>query len=134
MGITNQFERNLFFVFGRHIWNIVGVSGFVSVLAGGVLYFESFSTINLKSKEQYFGRPPATLQSKKIFFGKDYLSDKEILNKGISSGKILTFDKFIESRKNNKERWTGLPNMAWCPLRKLLGILVWIWRKLINSE
>lgn len=103
MGVTNNFERKLFFVFGRHIWNVIGVSGFVALLAGGILFVESFSTINLKSKEQYFGRPPATLQSKKDFFGKDYLSDKEILNKGISSGKVLTFDEFIESRKNNKE-------------------------------
>lgn len=103
MGVTNNFERKLFFVFGRHIWNVIGVSGFAALLTGGILFVESFSTINLKSKEQYFGRPPATLQSKKDFFGKDYLSDKEILNKGISSGKVLTFDEFIESRKNNKE-------------------------------
>tara|TARA_Y100001968_G_C19219576_1_gene649013 strand:+ start:349 stop:651 length:303 start_codon:yes stop_codon:yes gene_type:complete len=100
MGITTNFERKLFFVFGRHIWNVIGVSGFVALLAGCILFFESFTTANLKGKEQYFGRSYATLQSEKEYFGNDYLSNEEILDIGISSGEVLIYEEWIE--KNEK--------------------------------
>jgi len=110
MGITTNFERKLFFVFGRHIWNVIGVSGFVALLAGCILFFESFATTNLKSKEQYFGRSYATLQSKKEYFGKDYLSNKEILDIGISSGEVLIYEEWIEKMKNKKDGYKGIGN------------------------
>ncbi len=54
MGVTNNFERKLFFVFGRHIWNVIGVSRFPALLAGCILFVESFSTTNLKVKNNIF--------------------------------------------------------------------------------
>ena len=73
----------LFFVFGRHIWNIIGVSGFVSVLAGFILFVSSFSTAELKTRNQYLGKSYTTkLKTKKEFFGKnfvDYQMEKQAL-------------------------------------------------------
>ena len=99
MGITTNFERKLFFVFGRYIWNVIGVSEFVALLTDCILFFESFATTNLNSKEQYFGRSYATLQSEKEYFGNDYLSNEEILDIGISSGEVLVYEEWIEKIK-----------------------------------
>ena len=98
MGVTTNFERKLFFVFGRHIWNVIGVSGFVALLAGGILFFESFSTITLKSKKQYFGRSYAsTPQSIEEYHGKDYVKSKQELSDAkrnlAKSGKFLSYTK-----------------------------------------
>ena len=41
MGITKSFEQKFLLGWGRHLWNIVGVSGFVAVLTGGVLFINS---------------------------------------------------------------------------------------------
>ena len=41
MGITKSFERKFLLGWGRHLWNIVGVSGFIAVLTGGVLFINS---------------------------------------------------------------------------------------------
>ena len=38
MGITKSFERKFLLGWGRHLWNIVGVSGFIAVLTGGILF------------------------------------------------------------------------------------------------
>tara|TARA_B100000965_G_scaffold228971_1_gene191732 strand:- start:256 stop:981 length:726 start_codon:yes stop_codon:yes gene_type:complete len=117
MGVTNNFERKLFFVFGRHIWNVIGVSGFVALLAGGILFVESFSTTNLKSKKQYFGRSYATtLKSKKDYHGKKYVdSNQALLDARIElekSGKILDYSNWIKEMKNKEDGYMGYWNFS----------------------
>ena len=41
MGITKSFERKFLLGWGRHLWNIVGVNGFIAVLTGGILFINS---------------------------------------------------------------------------------------------
>ena len=53
MGVTEIFERKFLLVWGRHLWNIVGVSGFVAVLTGGVLFINSTILKTPKSFAQY---------------------------------------------------------------------------------
>ena len=72
MGLPSFFERKLFFVFGRHIWNIVGVGGFIALLAGIIVFGDSFIAENIKSRRQYFGRNYPVLKSKEKYFGKEY--------------------------------------------------------------
>ena len=112
MRITNNFERKLFFVFGRHIWNVIGVSGFVALLAGSILFLESFSTTNLKSKKQFFGRSYATtLKTEKQYYGKKYIdSNQEFLNlrrKLEKSGQISDYPKWIKEMKNKENGYVG---------------------------
>ena len=38
MGITKSFERKFLLGWGRHLWNIVGLSGFIAVLTGEILF------------------------------------------------------------------------------------------------
>ena len=111
-GITNNFERKLFFVFGRHILNVIGVSGFIALLAGGILFFESFSTINLKSKKQYFGRFYATTpKSIEEYHGKDYVKSKELLldaRRNLEkSGKFFYYPQWEEEMKNKDNGYLG---------------------------
>ena len=53
MGITKSFERKFLLGWGRHLWNIVGVSGFVAVLTGGVLFINSTTLKTPKSFAKY---------------------------------------------------------------------------------
>ena len=53
MGITKSFERKFLLGWGRHLWNIVGVSGFIAVLTGGVLFINSAILKTPKSFAHY---------------------------------------------------------------------------------
>ena len=53
MGITKSFERKFLLGWGRHLWNIVGVSGFVAVLTGGVLFINSTILKTPKTINEY---------------------------------------------------------------------------------
>ena len=53
MGITKHFERKFLLGWGRHLWNIVGVSGFVAVLTGGVLFINSTILKTPKTFNEY---------------------------------------------------------------------------------
>ena len=127
MAFTKTFEKRLFFVFGRHIWNIVGVSGFIAILTGLIVFGDSFIEEKVKSRRQYFGRDYPTLESKEKFFGKEYptlktkqeyfgkdyltlktkkeyfgeelLTDKKIKNIVINSGKIKPYKKWLNEEK-----------------------------------
>ena len=130
MGITNQFERKLFFVFGRHIWNIIGVSGFVALMAGSILFVESFSTTNLKSKKQYFGRSYAiTLKSEKEYHGRKYVDlgpvVTNIAKDLLKSGKLLdyaTWEKEMINKENGYlgfwQNWGGTSNSEYLKYKK----------------
>ena len=41
MSLAESFERRFLFGLGRHLWNIVGISGFISVLTGIILFGNS---------------------------------------------------------------------------------------------
>ena len=53
MGISETFERKFLLGWGRHLWNIVGVSGFIAVLNGGVLFLNSTILEVPKTKNKY---------------------------------------------------------------------------------
>ena len=55
MGITKSFERKFLLGWGRHLWNIVGASGFVAVITGIILFGYSLTTQAPKSKSDFFG-------------------------------------------------------------------------------
>jgi len=89
MGLTKKFERQLFFVFGRHIWNVIGVSGFVALLTGAILFTDSLliestksrreylgSAFVIKSKKDYLGDKLVRIKSKKEYFGKELVTIK----------------------------------------------------------
>ena len=44
MGITKSFEQKFLLSWGRHLWNNVGVSGFVVVHTGIILFGSSLTT------------------------------------------------------------------------------------------
>ena len=56
MSVTELFERKFLFGLGRHLWNIVGVSGFIALLTGIILFVNSNLYETAKSKENYIGR------------------------------------------------------------------------------
>ena len=56
MQIANIFEKKFLFGLGRHLWNIVGVSGFIALLAGLILFIEGNILENAKSKERFIGK------------------------------------------------------------------------------
>ena len=53
MSLAESFERKFLFGLGRHLWNIVGVSGFIAVLTGLVLLVNSTLYESAKSKDQF---------------------------------------------------------------------------------
>ena len=127
MAFTKTFEKRLFFVFGRHIWNIVGVSGFIAILTGFIVFGDSFIEQKIQSRRQYFGRDYPTLESKEKYFGKEYpilktkqeyfgrnylalktkneyfgkdlLTDQEIKKIVINSGKIKPYKKWLKEEE-----------------------------------
>ena len=114
MGLTKSFEKKLFFVFGRHIWNIIGVSGFISILAGFILFVSSFSNAELKTRNQYLGKSYTTkLKTKKEFFGKnfvDYQMEKQAL---IYSGKLVDYKTWEKTFKNKENGYSGYWRNDW---------------------
>ena len=135
MAFTKTFERRLFFVFGRHIWNIVGVGGFIAILTGLIVFGDSFIEEEIKSRRKYFGRDYPTLESKekyfgneypsletkeeyfgknylalktkKEYFGKELLTDAEIKKRVINSGKIKPYKQWV-----NEEIGKGYKNYS----------------------
>ena len=55
MGIVKSFEQKIFFNWGRHLWNFIGVSGFFAFLTGIMLFLNSTTIEFPKSKQEYFG-------------------------------------------------------------------------------
>ena len=53
MKITKLFEQKFLLGWGRHLWNVIGVSGFVAVLTGGVLFLNSTILEIPKTKNKY---------------------------------------------------------------------------------
>ena len=145
MGLTNKFERKLFFVFGRHIWNVIGVSGFVALLTGAILFTDSYliesiksrreylgsayvikskgeylgdSVITIKSKQAYFGNDLVTIKSKQAYFGKDFITKENLIPLAKDSGDIKTYERWVEENKGkgNKLGYKGRLNWYWTVL------------------
>ena len=56
MKITKLFEQKFLLGWGRHLWNVVGVSGFIAVLTGIILFGNSLTTQTPKSKMKFIGK------------------------------------------------------------------------------
>ena len=132
MAFTKTFEKRLFFVFGRHIWNIVGVSGFIAILTGFIVFGDSFIEEKIQSRQKYFGRDYPTLDSKEKYFGKEYpilktkqeyfgrnyvalktkteyfgkqlLTNQDVKKLAINSGKIKPYKKWLKEEKGKGYR------------------------------
>jgi len=55
MGIINSFEQKVFLNLSRHLWNFLGVSGFIAFSTGVILFLNSTFIEFPKSKSNYFG-------------------------------------------------------------------------------
>ena len=55
MGIINTFEQKVFLNLSRHLWNFLGVSGFIAFSTGVILFLNSTFIEFPKSKSNYFG-------------------------------------------------------------------------------
>ena len=55
MGIINSFEQKVFFNWSRHLWNFLGISGFIAFSTGVILFLNSTFIEFPKSKSNYFG-------------------------------------------------------------------------------
>tara|TARA_B100000945_G_C20225842_1_gene522796 strand:+ start:152 stop:781 length:630 start_codon:yes stop_codon:yes gene_type:complete len=72
----------------------------MALLTGGILFVDSYSTPTLKNKEKYFGRSYAVLESKKEYLGSGYLSEYQMQDFAIVSGKIMPYEEWLEKKKN----------------------------------
>ena len=100
MGIAKSFERKFLLGWGRHLWNIVGVSGFVAVLTGGVLFINSAILKTPKSFAQYLLQDIQKVRTEVENLEKElkdqaYLDQKDIaLSSALRAKKInLLYDK-----------------------------------------
>lgn len=145
MGLTTKFERNLFFVFGRNIWNIIGVSGFVALLTGAILFADSYliesiksrreylgsafvikskkdylgdQLVRIKSKKEYFGKDIVTIKSKKEYFGKELITKRNLIPIAKASGDIKPYEKWLEENKGKGKKigYKGQTNWYWTVL------------------
>ena len=53
MSLAESFERKFLFGLGRHLWNIVGISGFIAVLTGVILLANSTTIQTVKTKQDF---------------------------------------------------------------------------------
>ena len=61
MGIINRFEQKVFLNLSRHLWNFLGVSGFIAFSTGVILFLNSTFIEFPKSKSNYFGEGYGTI-------------------------------------------------------------------------
>ena len=55
MSLADLFARKFLFILGRHFWNVIGISGFIALLTGIILFVNSNLYETAKSKEKYIG-------------------------------------------------------------------------------
>ena len=68
MGIVKSFEQKFFFNWSRHLWNFLGISGFIALSTGVILFLNSTFIESYKSKKDYFGNDYVLVI--RIFFNK----------------------------------------------------------------
>ena len=108
MGIVNSFEKKIFFNWSRHLWNFLGVSGFIAFSTGVILFLNSTFIESPKSKENYFGKEyiSQTMINDITSKIKNYLPLKEI------NGKLLPFT-YEEWLKSDKKGVPYLTSRQW---------------------
>ena len=97
MGIINTFEQKVFLNLSRHLWNFLGVSGFIAFSTGVILFLNSTFIEFPKSKSNYFGEEYISQEmiteiNAKL---KDYAPFKNINGKLVP----LNISEWIESEK-----------------------------------
>ena len=105
MQIADIFEKKFLFGLGRHLWNIVGVSGFIALLAGIILFIEGNSLENAKSKERFIGKNKLITNEKITAATADMLSYEEWKDqKGKEKKQLLSFDEWIKENSQDSEK------------------------------
>ena len=100
MKLANIFERKFLFGVGRHFWNIVGVSGFIALLTGIILFVEGSILENAKSKERFIGKDKLITSEKISNVTAEMLSYEEWKDqKGKDKQQLLSFDEWIKENE-----------------------------------
>ena len=105
MQIANIFEKRFLFGLGRHLWNIVGVSGFIALLTGIILFIEGNSLENARSKERFIGENKLITNEKIKAVTEEMLTYEEWKDdKGDEKKKLLSFDEWLKENLKDSER------------------------------
>ena len=103
MKIANIFEKKFLFRVGRHFWNIVGVSGFIALLTGIILFAEGSILENAKSKERFIGKNKLITSEKISNVTAEMLTYEEWKDqKGKEKKQLLSFDEWIKQNEGDK--------------------------------
>ena len=117
MKIANIFEKKFLFRVGRHFWNIVGVSGFIALLTGIILFAEGSILENAKSKERFIGKNKLITSEKISNVTAEMLSYEEWKDqKGKEKEQLLSFDEWI---KENEGDETLLSFDEWITIKEI---------------
>ena len=101
MKLANIFEKKFLFRVGRHFWNIVGVSGFIALLTGIILFAEGSILENAKSKERFIGKNKLITSEKISNVTAEMLSYEEWKDqKGKEKKQLLSFDEWIKENED----------------------------------
>ena len=103
MKLANIFEKKFLFRVGRHFWNIVGVSGFIALLTGIILFAEGNILENAKSKERFIGKNKLITSEKISNVTEEMLTYEEWKDqKGKEKKQLLSFDEWIKQNEGDK--------------------------------
>ena len=102
MKIANIFEKKFLFNFGRHLWNIAGVSGFIALLTGIILFAEGSILENAESKERFIGKDKLITSEKISNVTAEMLTYEEWKDqKGKEKKQLLSFDEWIKENEGD---------------------------------
>ena len=102
MKIANIFEKKFLFGLGRHFWNIVGVSGFIALLTGIILFAEGSIPESAKSKERFIGKNKLVTSEKISNATAEMLTYEEWKDqKGKDKKQLLSFDEWIKENEDS---------------------------------
>ena len=105
MGIVNSFEQKIFFNWSRHLWNFIGVSGFIAFLTGIILLLNSTLIEFPKGKKEYFGKDFVTesMISKEL----EEMSKSISLLRDKDKFTALTYQEWLETEDKGVELLTS---------------------------
>ena len=104
MKIANIFEKKFLFGVGRHFWNIVGVSGFIALLTGIILFAEGSIPESARSKERFIGKDKLITSEKISNVTAEMLTYEEWKDqKGKKKKELLSFDEWIKENEDGSE-------------------------------
>jgi len=108
MSITELFERKFLFGLGRHLWNVVGVSGFISLLTGIILFVNSSFYESAKSKENFFGKRKLITAEKIENATKELLPYEDWIEIKDSKNSV----KLLSLQEWSKEKGIAVPDVS----------------------